>query len=90
MFLYWRSECRNRYSTDRLDAIELMASTAAAAVVVAAVAEPVAAAAAVAIVVVSARWINAKLNTQNEMKQTVFYFAACIQSIWMIFMPMVV
>lgn len=74
--MYWRSECRNRYSTDRLDATESMA--AAAAVVV--VAEPVAvdaAAAAVAIAVVSARWINAKLNTQNEMNQSVFYFPAC-------------
>lgn len=76
MFSYWKSECRNRYSIDRLDAIELMASPAAAAVVVA-VAEAVAAAAVVAFVVVSAQWINAKLNTQIEMKQTVFYFPVC-------------
>lgn len=61
MFLYWKSECRNRYSTDRLDAIELMASAAAAATVV--VAEGVAAAAAaVAIVVVSARRIKCKIE----------------------------
>lgn len=57
MFLYWKSECHNLYSTDRLDAIEWVAAVAEA---VAA-----AAAAAVAIVVVSERRINAKLNTQN-------------------------